>query len=127
MNLTDVIRAHADRVAAGAFALVGAAVILIGWAGASRTAFPAEQLPYILSAGVGGLFLLGIGATLWLSADLRDEWRKLDSIDDALRALSGTPLVGSLESGEDGLNEGGLNEDGLNEVGSRPPVAVGRP
>jgi hypothetical protein len=28
-----------------------------------------------------GLFLLGLGALLWLAADLRDEWRKLDSID----------------------------------------------
>jgi hypothetical protein len=28
-----------------------------------------------------GLFLLGLGALLWLSADLRDEWRKLDAID----------------------------------------------
>ena len=26
-----------------------------------------------------------VGATLWLSADLRDEWRKLDSIEEALR------------------------------------------
>jgi hypothetical protein len=27
-----------------------------------------------------GLFALALGATLWLSADLRDEWRKLDDI-----------------------------------------------
>ena len=30
---------------------------------------------------MAGLFLLGLGALLWLSADLRDEWRKLDAID----------------------------------------------
>jgi hypothetical protein len=31
-----------------------------------------------------GLFLLGVGATVWISADLRDEWRKLDELADLL-------------------------------------------
>jgi hypothetical protein len=93
MALKDLLRLHADRCIAAALALAGAIVLLVGWIGISRTAYPAEQLPYILSAGIGGLFLLGGAATVWLSADLRDEWRKLDSIDEALRALSGTALV----------------------------------
>jgi hypothetical protein len=42
-------------------------------------------MPYIISGGVGGLFFLAVGGTLWLSADLRDEWRKLDAIDAAIR------------------------------------------
>jgi hypothetical protein len=33
---------------------------------------------------MAGLFLLGLAALLWLSADLRDEWRKLDAIDRRL-------------------------------------------
>ncbi|HMC79090.1 MAG TPA: hypothetical protein VKO35_00895, partial [Acidimicrobiia bacterium] len=36
----------------------------------------------------GGLFLLGVGATLWHSADLRDEWRKLDRLEEKLDALA---------------------------------------
>ena len=28
--------------------------------------------------------LLGLGATIWISADLRDEWRKLDEVADLL-------------------------------------------
>jgi hypothetical protein len=31
-----------------------------------------------------GVFLLGLGGVLWLSADLRDEWRKLDRIERRL-------------------------------------------
>jgi hypothetical protein len=77
-----------DRAAAWAFALAGAVVLLLGWFGVSRYAYPADQLPYIVSGGIGGLFLLGVGATLWLSADVRDEWRKLDLIEDALRQLA---------------------------------------
>jgi hypothetical protein len=30
------------------------------------------------------MFLLGTAAMLWLSADLRDEWRKLDRIEKAI-------------------------------------------
>jgi hypothetical protein len=57
--------------------------------GVSGTAYPADQLPYIISGGVGGIFLLGLGAMMWLSADLRDEWRKLDRIDENLARRAG--------------------------------------
>ena len=55
----------------------------------SGSPYAAAQLPYIISGGIGGIFLLGVGATLWLSADLRDEWRKLDCIEEALRERQG--------------------------------------
>jgi hypothetical protein len=46
-------------------------------------------MPYIASGGLGGIFLLGLGSTLWLSADLRDEWRKLDELgEDGTSVLS---------------------------------------
>jgi hypothetical protein len=47
----------------------------------SDTLNTGEQLPYVVSGGMVGLFLLGLGAMLWLSADLRDEWRKLDRLE----------------------------------------------
>ena len=51
----------------------------------SRSAYSAESLPYIVSGGFFGLLAVGAGGVLWLSADLRDEWRKLDSIEQAWR------------------------------------------
>jgi hypothetical protein len=45
-----------------------------------------------------GLFLLGAGVMLWLSADMRDEWRKLDSIDQHL-AAGETPAAPTLDGG----------------------------
>lgn len=74
-----------DRIAAWACVALGAVVLLLGWVGISDKPLAAEQLPYILSGGLGGIFLLGLGATLWLSADLRDEWSKLDRIEEVLR------------------------------------------
>jgi hypothetical protein len=86
MDFLRWARIHWDRVVAVAAALAGAVALFLGWNGASQTAFPAEQLPYLLSGGLVGLFLFGAGATLWLSADLRDEWGELRGIREELRA-----------------------------------------
>ncbi len=43
-----------------------------------------EQLPYILSGGLFGLSLIMVGTGLWLSADIRDEWRRIDRLEDRL-------------------------------------------
>lgn len=85
MDVVTKVRAQWDRTCAIGCTAAGAIVLIVGWFGISATGYPAEQLPYILSAGLGGLFLLGVAAVLWLSADLRDEWRKLDGIEQAIR------------------------------------------
>lgn len=84
MDLNKLLKTQWDR--AGAIGLTGLGVLflLLGWIGVSGTALLAEQAPYILSGGIGGVFLLGVASTLWISADLRDEWRKLDRIEAAI-------------------------------------------
>jgi len=77
-----------DRVAAVVCVAVAAVMLIVGWVQISASSDAGEQIPYIMSSGIGGLFLLWIGTTLWLSADLRDEWRKLDVIDESLRRLA---------------------------------------
>ena len=85
MNDTLVwVRAQWDRVLATALFVTGGAALVVGWVGVSRQALTALQVPYIISGGIGGIFLLGLGAVFWLSADLRDEWRKLDEVLDVL-------------------------------------------
>src|SRR5207249_878226 len=71
----------------------GAVALILGWVGVSGEAFPAKQLPYLISGGIAGVFILGLGTLCWLSADLRDEWTKLDRIEDALNRLADTGLV----------------------------------
>jgi len=101
VDLKSLFRLQWDRAAAWGLVAAGAVVVVLGWAGVSGSALPAEQLPYIISAGVGGMFLLGLGATLWLSADLRDEWRKLDRIERRLGPIhndhSPAPAIGADE------------------------------
>lgn len=50
--------------------ICGGVALLIGYFGVSGTLDPAKQLPYLISGGVGGLFLLGVAAALLFSADL---------------------------------------------------------
>lgn len=93
MELGKWLRVAWDRAAALAVIVIGAMVVLVGWLGVSGEAYPAKQLPFIMSGGVGGMFLLGVGALFWLSSDLRDEWTKLDRIEEALVRLAGTEFV----------------------------------
>ena len=51
-------------------AIAGGVALLIGYFGVSGTLDPAKQLPYLISGGIGGLFLLGLAAALLFSADL---------------------------------------------------------
>jgi hypothetical protein len=76
-----------DRVLAGLLAIVGIVLLVVGWKHVSDTPFPAEQLPYMISAGIGGLCVLGAAGTIWISAHLRDEWHKLDDIDGHLTRI----------------------------------------
>ncbi|MCA1842670.1 MAG: hypothetical protein LC792_05665 [Actinobacteria bacterium] len=87
MQLTDWLRAQWDRVAAVVLAVAGLGVLVAGWFGVSDQVLPAAQIPYLLSGGVVGAVLIAIGATAWISADLRDEWRKLDRLEEFAAAL----------------------------------------
>lgn len=79
-----ILRSQWDRVGALVALLLGGLALLNGWFGVSGTGLTSEQIPYILSGGLVGLFLFGIAAVLWLSADLRDEWRMLADLDEHL-------------------------------------------
>lgn len=87
MNRLAFLRTQWDRALAVGLLLVGVVVLVIGWYGVSDVPFAAQQIPYVLSAGIGGVFLLGAAGTLWLSADLQDEWRKLHQLEQAVSAL----------------------------------------
>jgi hypothetical protein len=80
MNLLVWARLQWDRVLAAIATAAGAILLITGWVHMSGTGFVSEQLPYLASEGLGGVFLLGLGGMLWLSADLRDQWRELRAI-----------------------------------------------
>lgn len=82
------MRGQWDRVGAWVLIAVGALALVLGWLGVRSEALTQKQIPYIISGGIGGILLAGVGAMLWLSADLRDEWRKLDAIERKLSSAN---------------------------------------
>jgi hypothetical protein len=102
MDLGKWLALQWDRIAAWASVIAGATALIVGWTGVSGTAYLSEQIPYIVSGGIGGMFLLGLGGMLWLSADLRDEWYKLDRVEEELRLTREagiSPLPGTAPGG----------------------------
>jgi hypothetical protein len=77
VDILTFVRAQWDRVLAAVAFAAAIITLIVGWHGISGTPHVAEQLPYVISCGIGGLVYITVAATLWLSADLRDEWREL--------------------------------------------------
>lgn len=93
VELKTWLSAQWDRVLGAGAVIIGAIAILLGYRGVAGTPFPAEQIPYVISGAVVGIALIGIGLTSWLSADLRDEWRKLDRIEHLLDPSDAPPVT----------------------------------
>lgn len=94
-DLVQWVRNQSDRMASWACIGIGVICLVAGWVGVSATAFPGEQMPYVVSGGLVGIFLLGLGGVLWLSADLRDEWRELARLERAVLVAAGAEAEGT--------------------------------
>jgi len=88
VTVLDFLRAQWDRAVAVALAIGGVVALLLGYLGVAGTGLVAGQLPYVISGGLFGIMLMTAAATLWLSADLRDEWRELRALRQAIGASS---------------------------------------
>ncbi len=84
------IKQQWDRVLALLAAAIGALSLVLGWVDVSGVSLVTQQIPYLISGAVGGLVAFGVASTLWISAELRDEWAKLD---DIYRAVTDQPRV----------------------------------
>jgi hypothetical protein len=113
------LRAEWDRVAGFSLIGIGALLLVLGYHGVSQSPYVAEQLSYIASGGLGGLFCLGIGATLLISADLHDEWRKLDRLEAAVRGEAETNAAASTP------NENGGQRSSSHRLDLKPSPASG--
>jgi hypothetical protein len=69
--------------------ITGAIAVFVGYWGVSDTLDPGKQLPYIISGGIGGVFLLGVGAALIFQSDMaegRREVRELRTVVDQMQS-----------------------------------------
>ncbi len=61
---------------------------LLGWYGVAGTYDPGVQLSYLVSGGLGGLFLAGVGAALVSSSNMRQATRKIDDLQRTMDELT---------------------------------------
>lgn len=87
MNLIKLCRNQWDRTLAILLVVGGFVALLVGWLAVSGTIFTFEQIPYVISGGLLGVCLIALGCASWVSADLRDDWRKMDRLEAAVEAL----------------------------------------
>lgn len=92
MDLFRLVKNQRDRALAVLATIVGLILLVAGWVGLSGKNLTTEQIPYLASGAVGALFALGLAATLWLSADLRDEHRTLQDIFEWMRTEGQAPI-----------------------------------
>jgi len=71
---------------------LGVIAILIGYLGISRESLVAKQLPYLISGGIGGIALVGAGAALIATEDLRRFRTRLDRLEAMMGDLHGALL-----------------------------------
>jgi hypothetical protein len=64
-----------------ALAGLGVIAILVGYLGISRESLVAKQLPYLISGGIGGIALVGAGAALIATEDLRRFRTRLERLE----------------------------------------------
>ena len=61
--------------------------MLFGYLGISREALVAKQLPYLISGGILGLALVGFGAMLVGTEDLKRTQERIDHLEDLVADL----------------------------------------
>ena len=74
--------------------LVGAGflLVLVGYLGISRESIVAKQLPYLISGGIGGIALVGFGAMLVGTEDLKRTHERIDRLEALVTDLHATLL-----------------------------------
>ena len=70
----------------------GALLMLLGYFGVSREAQPGKQIPYLVSGGVGGMFLAVLGAYFLGTQELRRDSGRLDRLEGMVEDLHGALL-----------------------------------
>jgi hypothetical protein len=85
MIVLKYLRTQWDRAGAIFFAIAGFVVLILGYRGVADTQYISAQIPFVISAGFGSVLALTVAAALWISGDMRDEWRELADQSDALR------------------------------------------
>ena len=104
---------------------IGALLMLLGYLGVSREALPGKQIPYLVSGGVGGMFLAVLGAYFLGTQELRRDSGRLDRLEQMVQDLH-LALLRRPDAPDPTVvgNGSGRAEDGAAQGPARQVVAV---
>ncbi|MEY2467788.1 MAG: hypothetical protein QOF21_486, partial [Actinomycetota bacterium] len=85
----DALRPWVGWILIGA----GALCMLMGYFGVSRESIPAKQSPYLVSGGIGGIFLAVLGAYFLGTQEMRNDSGRLDRLERMVEELHGALLT----------------------------------
>lgn len=78
-------------IGGGLLATLGLTFIVLGWGGASRTPNLFEQIPYLISGGLGGLALVVLGGlayfAYWMTRNVQATHAQADAMRDAMARI----------------------------------------
>ena len=127
-GFVKLVRVEWERSFGVALIVAGIITLIAGYSGVHKSQYLSVQMSYLTSGGIGGLFLLGLGAVLIVAAGLHDEWRKLDEIAGLLQGDAA--LAAGNEIVVDDDIPRGRTSDGIGSVasarnaGRRPETAT---
>lgn len=113
-----------DRMVGWVFVAGGAILTVVGMARVTGAASVADQLSFLMSAGIGGLACVCLGASLVVSAAWNDERERLDAVEQAVRDGLDRDR-GSGFTGHDEADRGGGGERVGSGRGDRESAATG--
>src|SRR5205823_2836625 len=72
------------KALAAALTIAGLVAVLVGYLGVRDESHVELQLPYLISGGIGGLVLLGLGALVLIQYQMRLQARRFTEMTDSL-------------------------------------------
>jgi hypothetical protein len=80
------LRTHWERALGAVLVLLGAVLVVIGYAGIKGARYAVDEISFLISGGVGGVLALMLGTTLFINGDRRTELTALDRLAESLEA-----------------------------------------
>jgi hypothetical protein len=115
------------RVAAGALTVIGVVAVLIGYLGVRDESDLALQVPYLVSGGLGGLALIGLGALALIQYQMRVQSRRFIELTESLDEWKDAALAevrGFLEGAELEVEVRAPTANGARATRARPSATA---
>ncbi|MGH9184637.1 MAG: hypothetical protein ACRD0U_02295 [Acidimicrobiales bacterium] len=87
-----------------AFVVLGGILLIAGYWGVAHEALVAKQVPYLVSGGIGGMVLVGVGAFVLGSHDVRQQLERVERLEELVQDLHRTLLEPAVSPAEPSRN-----------------------